>query len=87
MKIRTDYWIPPIPGGEQVAWTAIDQDTYDGAPDSNGYCLIVGRGPTEVDAVKDLCTQMVEWLEDENEKLREARRVEVLEAQQSELRK
>jgi len=56
MKIRTEYVYPPIPG-RSMDWSAVDDDTYDGAPDSN--CPI-GRGPTEEAAIADLREQLLE---------------------------
>lgn len=41
----------------QYAWSAIDDATYDGAPDS--HCPI-GRGRTEAEAIADLQAQMEE---------------------------
>jgi hypothetical protein len=38
-------------------WSAIDDDTYDGASDSN---CPVGRGPTEQAAIDDLKEQIAE---------------------------
>jgi hypothetical protein len=54
MKIRTEYVFPPIPD-RRFDWSAIDDDTYDGAPDS--HCP-VGRGRTEIEAVADLIEQL-----------------------------
>ncbi len=54
--IRTDYWAKPIPL-RQFDWTAVDDDTYDGAPDS--HCPI-GYGATEQDAIDDLLIQIDE---------------------------
>lgn len=52
MKIRTTYWAKPIPD-RQFDWSAIDDDTYDGAIDS-GTRNEIGYGPTEKLAVEDL---------------------------------
>ena len=53
MKIRTDYWPKPIPP-RQFDWSAVvDDDSYDGAPDS-GNRHQVGYGATEQAAVDDL---------------------------------
>lgn len=56
MNIVTSYDFPPIPI-RSMDWSATDQDTYDGADDSN--CPI-GRGPTERAAINDLVEQLVE---------------------------
>lgn len=40
-----------------LAWSAIDDSTYDGAPDS--HCPI-GRGRTEAEAIADLKEQIEE---------------------------
>jgi hypothetical protein len=58
MKIRTDYWPKPIPP-RQFDWTAIDDDTYDGAPDSCTRSQ-VGYGATEQEAIDDLLQQIAE---------------------------
>ena len=55
MKIRTEYVYPPVPF-RNADWSAVDDDTYDGAEDSN--CPI-GRGATERDAINDLVAQLV----------------------------
>lgn len=54
MRIRTDYVYPPIPD-RRFDWSAVDDDTYDGAEDS--HCPI-GRGATEAEAVADLLQQI-----------------------------
>lgn len=51
-KIRTDYWAKPIPD-RRFDWTAIDDDTYNGAPDS-GNRHQIGYGATEAEAIADL---------------------------------
>jgi hypothetical protein len=55
-NIRTNYDYPPIPV-RQFDWSAIDDDTYDGADDSS--CPI-GHGATEQDAIDDLLEQIDE---------------------------
>ena len=50
MKIRTMYDPPPIPL-RQFDWSAIDEDTYDGAPDGGGR---IGYGRTEQEAIDEL---------------------------------
>ena len=52
MKIRTALVFPPIPD-RRFDWSAIDEDTYDGAEDS-GTRWQIGRGATEAEAIADL---------------------------------
>lgn len=54
LKIRTNFEYPPIPIRD-YDWSAIDDNTYDGAPDS--HCPI-GRGRTEAQAIEDLLEQL-----------------------------
>jgi hypothetical protein len=54
MKIRTHYDPKPIPSRDSD-WSAIDQDTYDGAPDSRTNQI--GWGATE-QAIADLLDQL-----------------------------
>lgn len=56
MNIRTTYDPKPIPV-RQFDWTAVDDDTYDGAPDA--HCPI-GSGTTEAEAIADLLLQIEE---------------------------
>jgi hypothetical protein len=56
VKIVTNHVFPPIPD-RRFDWSAIDDDTYDGADDSR--CPI-GRGATEAEAITDLITQIAE---------------------------
>lgn len=56
MKIRTEHVFPPIPD-RRFDWSAVDDDTYDGAEDS--HCPI-GRGATEAEAIADLKEQLGE---------------------------
>ncbi len=56
MKIKTTYVFPPIPL-RCFDWSAIDDDTYDGAEDS--HCPI-GHGATEQEAIDDLMRQIEE---------------------------
>ena len=56
MKIRTSYIYPPIPD-RRFDWSAVDDETYDGAPDA-GRCRVIGYGKTEEEAVEDLMEQM-----------------------------
>lgn len=58
MKIKTEDHGSNVWEGR--TWTAIDEDTYDGADDS--HCP-VGYGATEWDAVNDLVEQFIERLE------------------------
>lgn len=60
MKIKTNCECPPIPI-RNFDWSAIDDDTYDGAEDS--HCPI-GRGATEIDAIRDLLDQIEERAHD-----------------------
>lgn len=59
MKIRTEFIHPPIPI-RCFDWSAVDEDTYDGAEDSRTRGQI-GRGATEAEAIADL----MEILEEE----------------------
>lgn len=52
MKIVTSFIYPPIPN-RNFDWTAVYDDTYDGAEDS-GNRNHVGYGATEEAAIKDL---------------------------------
>ncbi len=52
MRIRTECTYAPIPD-RRFDWSAIDEDTYDGAEDSATRNQI-GRGKTERDAIIDL---------------------------------
>jgi hypothetical protein len=56
VKIKTNYEYPPIPIRD-YDWSAIDDDTYDGAEDS--HCPI-GWGRTEEEAIADLMQQLLE---------------------------
>jgi hypothetical protein len=56
MKIKTSFVYPPIPI-RCFDWSAIDDDTYDGAEDS--HCPI-GTGATEQEAIDDLLRQIEE---------------------------
>lgn len=50
--IITEFVYPPIPIRD-FDWSAVDGDTYDGAPDS-GNRHQVGCGRTEKEAIADL---------------------------------
>lgn len=56
MNIRTE--MHPCPWGPE--WHAIDDDTYDGAPDSK--MRFTGIGATEAEAVADLKEQIADLL-------------------------
>jgi hypothetical protein len=49
MEIRTSSAAPT-----DMAWSAIDNDSYDGAPDAGHVAHFIGYGPTEVEAITDL---------------------------------
>lgn len=57
MKIITDFWRKPVPSAA-FDWSAIDSDTYDGAPD--GPVHPIGYGRTEAEAIADLLEQIEE---------------------------
>lgn len=52
MNIVTRHVYPPIPI-RSFDWCAVDDDTYDGAPDSGNRDQI-GYGSTEAEAIADL---------------------------------
>jgi hypothetical protein len=52
MKISTEYWAKPGPE-RSFDWSAVDDDTYDGAEDSSNRNHI-GYGRTEAEAIADL---------------------------------
>lgn len=54
MKIVTQYDPPPVPS-RNWDWSAIDDSTYDGAPDGHSP---IGYGPTEQAAINDLLDQL-----------------------------
>lgn len=54
MNIRVEFDYPPIPI-RSFDYSAVDDDTYDGAPDS--HCPI-GYGPTREAAIADLLEQI-----------------------------
>lgn len=53
MKLKTDFWLKPIPD-RQFDWSCVDDDTYDGPGCPIGY------GPTEQAARDDLLEQIAE---------------------------
>ena len=56
MKIRTEYIHPPVPC-RSYDWCAYDEDTYDGAEDSE---CVMGWGATEQEAIDDLLGMLKE---------------------------
>ncbi len=56
MNIKTSHDRPPVPS-RAFDWSAIDADTYDGAPDSPTRNQI-GYGKTEAEAIEDLKEQL-----------------------------
>ncbi len=54
MRIKTelDFDAPAV-----IAWSAWDDDAYDGAPDAGARAHVIGRGATESAAVADLLEQ------------------------------
>ena len=52
MNIVTDHWLKPIPD-RRFDWSAIDDDSYDGADDSSTRNQI-GYGATEAEAIVEL---------------------------------
>ena len=56
-RISTEFVYPPIPD-RRWDWSAVDDDTYDGAPDTKWPCNCVGYGPTEQEAIADLMIQL-----------------------------
>jgi hypothetical protein len=63
MRIRANYDPPPIPN-RAFDWSAYDDSTYDGAPDSKNRHDI-GWGRTEEEAVADLWRLLTERAEAE----------------------
>lgn len=57
MNIRTEFIYPPIPD-RRFDWSAIDADTYDGAPDTKHPFNAIGYGRTEQEAIADLLSQL-----------------------------
>jgi len=58
MNIVTSHDFAPIPD-RSCDWSAVDGDTYDGAPDTHPPHPI-GRGRTEAEAIADLLKQIEE---------------------------
>lgn len=61
MKIVTEFVYPPVPFRD-CDWSAVDSDTYDVDCDENGYFSRhpIGRGSTEIEAIRDLLNQIEE---------------------------
>jgi hypothetical protein len=63
VNIKTNFDYPPIPT-RNMDWSAIDDDTYDASyegEDESGSvwkCSPSGHGATELEAVKDLLSQL-----------------------------
>lgn len=57
--ISTSCICPPIPTRNKD-WSAIDDATYDGAPDSSPAARCQGFGATEQEAIEDLVGQLEE---------------------------
>jgi hypothetical protein len=57
-KISAEFVYPPIPL-RQFDWSAVDDNTYDGAPDS-GNRHQIGYGRTEDEAIVDLLVLLAE---------------------------
>ncbi len=58
MRIVTEFVFPPIPD-RRFDWSAVDEDTYDGAEDSSTRHQI-GYGRTSEEAIADLKLQLEE---------------------------
>lgn len=56
--LRSEY-TSFAPEGER--WTCIDENTYDGAPDSRAPATFIGRGASEKEARMDLLAQFYEY--------------------------
>ncbi len=56
-RIRTAFDYPPIPV-RNFDWSAVDDNTYDGAEDSKPPANLVGRGTSEAEAIADLLDQL-----------------------------
>lgn len=58
MRIETSHDKPPIPT-TACDWSAVDRDTYDGAPDA-GRANTIGYGATEIAAINDLVEKLID---------------------------
>ncbi len=56
-RIRTSFVYPPIPD-RRWDWSAVDDDRYDGAPDTKAPFNLIGEGATEQQAIEDLLQQI-----------------------------
>ena len=56
MKIKTEY--DPRALMPSWEWLAVDDDTYDGAPDAGPKARAIGYGATEAEAIADLLEQL-----------------------------
>lgn len=54
MRIKTSFDCPPVPW-RAFDWSAIDDATYGGDEGD-----LIGRGPTEIEAIRDLLDQIEE---------------------------
>ena len=63
LDIMTHYWAKPDPCRD-FDWSAIDDRTFDGAPDAGGAAHRVGYGATEQEAIEDLISQLTEEQEE-----------------------
>lgn len=59
MNIQTTYDAKPIPV-RCFDWSAVDDDTYDGAEDSGRLARAIGFGATEAEAIADLLEKIEE---------------------------
>lgn len=46
-------------------WYAVDDDTYDGAPDSSPRARMIGMGDTAEQAIERLKEQIADWEADQ----------------------
>jgi hypothetical protein len=60
MNIKTHYDPKPIPD-RRFDWSAIDDDTYDGAEDSGPLARAIGYGRTEQEAIADLKDRLEDY--------------------------
>lgn len=61
IKVSTSFDYPPIPI-RSMDWSAVDSNTYDADCDQDGFFTScpIGRGATELEAVRDLLNQIEE---------------------------
>ncbi len=60
MKIVTNLTCPGV-APDNMAYSAVDEDTYDGAPDSAPIARLIGMGPTPEAATADLLEQLEDF--------------------------